>query len=392
MSWFARKTEAVAGGPEARYRLGVCSNLFSAALPEGIYYPDFTTLADYRPPEFLSLFDGVRGKPWEQCTILDLGCGEGTSSTAIGRTGARVIGIEGRPEVLRRAEYLRDRLGYTNVEFRPGSVLDEKLWERVDAVYASGLIHHLADPYALVEMIGRHCEGMAYFCTHLAPRTETQRAASHFAGLLRDAGAREFRGRTLPGIVFTEGGDAREAQADRRRHPRDGIGNLASWWMGEEAFVEAMRMAGFAGHARLYGNDHRLRYRYCFVRSADAPPRKEQMAKLLWDMPPRPEPREAARRALAADLSFLRRERISPAVKGEPEAVAVVRAMLREAGVATSESPEYIVLGHPDYEGLKRAVGGLVTLRECRYAFCSFSMARFGLEATRTDPVTGDPL
>jgi SAM-dependent methyltransferase len=392
MSWFARKAERVSAGPEARYQLGVPSNLFSAALPEGIYYPDFTTLADYRPPEFLSLFDAARGKPWSECTILDLGCGEGTSSTAIGSTGARVIGIEGRPEVLRRAEYVRDRLGYTNVELRAGSVLDEKLWERVDAVYASGLIHHLAEPYQLIELIGRHCGELAYFCTHLAPRSEAQRAASHFAGLLRDAGARPFRGRALPGIRFTEGGDAREEQAGRRRHPRDGIGNLESWWLAEESFVDAMKTVGFAGHARLYGNDHRLRYRYCFTRSGQAPAHLSRAVETLWASPERPAARDAARRAMAADLAFLRRARIAPAVKGDAEAVAVLSAMLREAGIATSEDPQYIVVAQRDYEALKRTVGELVTLRECRYAFASFSLARFGLETTRIDPVTGDAL
>jgi hypothetical protein len=294
--------------------------------------------------------------------------------------------------VLRRAEYLRDRLGYTNVEFRLGSVLDENLWESVDAVYASGLIHHLSEPFQLIELIGRRCETLAYFCTHLAPRTEAARAASHFAGLLRDAGSREFRGRALPGIVFTEGGDAREAHAGRRRHPRDGIGNLASWWIGEEAFVDAMKAVGFAGHDRLYGNEHRLRYRYCFSRDAHAPGRKAVPADLLWEMPPRPEPREAARRAMAADLAFLRRLRISPSVRGEAAAIEAVFRILGEAGIDVSDSTKYVVVAHRDYEGMKRVLAELVTLSDCRYAFASFSLAQFGLSATPVDPVTGDAL
>src|SRR5262245_5624357 len=122
-SFLRRTREGPGSGPDAKYRLGASSNLFSGVLPEGIYYPAYTTLEDQRPLEFISIAGQVLEKPWNQCTILDLGCGEGTSTTAIARTGARVIGIEGRPQVVARAQYLRDRLGYSNMEFRTGSVL-----------------------------------------------------------------------------------------------------------------------------------------------------------------------------------------------------------------------------------------------------------------------------
>jgi SAM-dependent methyltransferase len=391
MSWFAleRKRDAT---PEARYRLGVSSNLFAEPLPEGIYYPDFTTHIDYRPPEFIGLFDAAKSKPWSKCTILDIGCGEGTSSVALGRTGARVIGIEGRPEVVRRAEYLRDRLGYTNVEFRTGSVLDPSVWEQADAAFVSGLIHHLAEPFQLIELLGKHVAEMAYFCTHLAPKDEGQRAASHFAALLQDPGWRQFRARSLPGIRFVESHDARERQSRRRRHPRAGIGNLESWWLAEESLLESMKAVGFGGQRCLYANEHRLRYRYCFARSAQVPPSPAGKVELLWPTPTAPAAGEAVARALAADIAYLRRRGVAPSVKGDPQAIPAVTRMLQEARIGVSTSAEYVVLANPEYEGIRRQIGELLTLRACRYAFTSFSMSCFGLAAEPVDPVTGDPL
>lgn len=405
-------------GVDARYFLGVSSSLFSESLPEGIFYPDFTSLTDYRPPEFVSLFDLVRGKPWSRCTVLDLGCGEGTSTVAMGRTGARVIGIEGRPEVVRRAEYLRDRLGYSNVEFRTGSVLDASLWEQVDAVFVSGLIHHLREPFQLIELIGQYCSEFAYFCTHLAPRTEAERAGSHFAAVLRDAGSKEFRGRALPGIWFSEGRDVRERQASRRRHPRAGIGNAYSWWLAEDSLVEALRSVGFGAHTRLYGNSHRLRYRLCFGRSNEAPRLSPRGVESLWAVSSKPAPDVAARRTYAADLAFLRRAKVTPAVAGDVGAVNEILSELADAKVdpgivylpgpempfggttlkvrdlarLASDGPAYVVLASARYDDLKRQVGELVTLRRCRYAFSSFSLVRMKEFPKPMDPVTGDPI
>ncbi len=389
-SWFARRPERDAT-PEARYRLGVSSNLFAEPLPEGIYYPDFAPLVDYRPPEFIALLDAAKTRPWSKCTILDVGCGEGTSSVALGRTGARVIGIEGRPEVVRRAEYLRDRLGYTNVEFRTGSVLDPSLWEQADAAFVSGLIHHLAEPFQLIELLGKHATDMVYFCTHLAPKDEAQRAASHFAALLKDPGFRQFRARSLPGIRFVEGHDARERQSSRRRHPRAGIGNLESWWLAEESLLEAMKAVGFGGQGQIYANEHRLRYRYVFARSAHAP-QPAPKVDLLWPSPGAPTAAVSAARALAADIAYLRAERIAPSVVGDPDAVPAISAMLEEAGIRVSRSSKYVVLANRRYDGLKQKLGELLTMRVCRYAFASFSMAYFQVAPELLDPVTGDRL
>ena len=412
--------------PDARYRLGVSSNLFSGALPEGIYYPDFTTLHDRRPLEFLSAASQVLGKPWTKCTVIDVGCGEGTSTTAIGRTGARVIGIDGRPEVIARARYLRDRLGYTNVDFRVGNVLDASLWEPADAVFVSGLLHHLQQPFQLMELIGAHCADLAYFCTHLAPADEARRAASHFSQLLSEPAALEFRGRRLQGIRFSEGGSGREQGWRRRRHPRAGIGNAFSWWPTEESFVNAMSAVGFPRAQRIAASDHRLRYRFCFRRAGEiATGAGDERVPYLWDQPRRPSPESAVERARAADIEFLRKNGIAPVVVGDPEVAARVRSGLLAEGVhpgtihpargsvltpgATAGrdgfrntvgalaglvrgGPAFVVLAVNRMDDLKLHVGDLVTQRACHYAFTSFTLREMTEFPALTDPVTGEPV
>jgi SAM-dependent methyltransferase len=401
---------------DAKYRLGVSSNLFSGVLPEGIYYPDFTTLEDQRPLEFMSVAAQVLGKPWTRCTILDLGCGEGTSTIAIGRTGARVIGLDGRSEVIARANYLRDRLGYANVEFRTGDVLDSSLWEKADAVFASGLIHHLKQPFPLMELIGEHCSDLAYFCTHLAPRDEAHRSGSFFSNLLHHAGNVEFRGRSLPGVRFAEGNDAREKTWRRRRHPRAGIGNTYSWWPTEGSFAAAMKEVGFPVARRLAGNDHRLRYRMCYRRGGEVPVDVGPLRDYLWDSPERPAAEVAAKRTLTADIGFLKRAGISPAVLGTRRILErVCSRLLSEdirpsvayvepgpdgpSGIRTKphaalagDGPEFVVVAVDRIDELKKYLGELVTLRACRYAFTSFTLPEVREFPALTDPVTGEPV
>lgn len=417
--WLRRTRETAGGGPDARYRLGVPSNLFSGALPEGIYYPDFTTLEDQRPLEFIALAEAAIGKPWSRCTILDIGCGEGTSTTAIGRTGARVIGIEGRPAVVARAKYLRDRLGYTNVEFRTGNVLDGSLWEQADAVFVSGLIHHLEQPFRLMELIAKHCSDLAYFCTHLAPRDEAHRSVSFFSGLLHEAGSVEFRGRALTGIRFMEGNDVREEAERRLRHPRAGIGNTYSWWPAEESFTSAMNAVGFPVAKRLAAHDYRLRYRYCFRRGGEIPSGPSQARPYLWASPERPAPEAAAGRSLAADIRFLKSAAISPVIMGTLETAGTIRDRLLAEGIRPSaayltgtlpgpdqiqdmkvkphealatDEPEFVIIAVDRVEEIRKRVGELVTLKSCRYAFTSFALHEIKEFPAPLDPVTGDPL
>jgi hypothetical protein len=277
-----------------------------------------------------------------------------------------------------------------------------------------------------MELIGRYCADLAYFCTHLAPGNEAERTASHFSKLLHEPGVVEFRGRGLQGIRFAEGGSARETGLQRRRHPRAGIGNVYSWWPTEESFRSAMNGVGFPRARRIAANDHRLRYRYCFRRTGEiAAGAGDDRVSYLWEQPQRPTPESAVERARAADIGFLRNNRIEPAVLGDPDIAArICRSLLAEgvrpaaiypagsgaaaassmagndasrppvralAGVAR-DGPAFVVLAVDRLDDLRAHIGDLVTLRACRYAFTSFTMGEIGEFPALADPVTGEPV
>jgi SAM-dependent methyltransferase len=411
---------------DARYELGPSSNIFSAVLPEGVYYPDIVSLEDERPPEFVAYYNSVRSKPWRECTILDLGCGEGSSTVAIGRTGARVIGLEGRPEIVRRAEYLRDRLGYTNVEFRIGNVLDAAHYENVDAVFASGLIHHLEFPFELMQLIGKHCREFAYFCTHFAPRDDADRKQSFFATNLFDPGTVDFAGKPLAGIKFIEGADTREEQGLHRRHPRTGIGNQHSWWPSGEGFTSAMAAVGFPHSKHIAQHTRRLRNRICFSRTVEIGSPRIDADTYFWATPERPPLRVAAERAAAADTLYLKQAGVSPALIGvgpamftiindfakhgirpsaiylpegaDPSAVVAFAKRLsldieaRSARNLPLDKPSHVVVAADDFALLKQYYGILLTLSFCKYVFTSFSLLATRAFPDLHHPVVGDVL
>ncbi|MEO1174723.1 MAG: methyltransferase domain-containing protein, partial [Myxococcota bacterium] len=156
------------------YSLGPSTNIFSTPLPDGSIYPDHLYEHDPRPADFLRNFDRVRTKPWDECVFLDLGCNEGSSTFLLAESGARVLGIEGRGDAVKRARVIRDALSFDHVDFLCGDVLDRSLWQEVDAVYAAGILYHLSEPFEFLELVNEYCRDYVYICTHFAPSTATE--------------------------------------------------------------------------------------------------------------------------------------------------------------------------------------------------------------------------
>jgi 2-polyprenyl-3-methyl-5-hydroxy-6-metoxy-1,4-benzoquinol methylase len=118
-------------------------NIFPLALPDGTYYPDHLANKDTRPLEFLTQFNRVRDRDWADCTFMDLGCSEGSTTLKLSQMGSTVYGVEGRGDGVERAKGLKDVVGFENTHFKVGNVNDAAIYEEVDGIFNSGILYHL---------------------------------------------------------------------------------------------------------------------------------------------------------------------------------------------------------------------------------------------------------
>lgn len=117
--------------------------------------------------------------------ILELGSLEGghTFSLASRPHVSRVLGIEGRRESVERARFVRQLLGMTNVEFEVANVetADLASFGEFDAVFCSGLLYHLPEPWRLIENVSKVSPNL-FLWTHYA------------SGDVSEAGGRALKG------------------------------------------------------------------------------------------------------------------------------------------------------------------------------------------------------
>lgn len=93
------------------------------------------------------LLGDVRAK-----TVLDLGCGKGKNLAALAERGAKVIGIDVSPDLVRLAEK-RTALAGIKADVVVGTAYEMELPdESVDVVFCILLIHHLDIPQVCSEM------------------------------------------------------------------------------------------------------------------------------------------------------------------------------------------------------------------------------------------------
>ncbi len=248
------------------YDMGPSTNIFSTPLLDGTLFPEHLNEEDTRPYMFLSQFDRIRKKPWSECTFLDLGCNEGSSTLLLGQSGAHIIGIEGREDAVHRANYVKEQLGFNNVTFVSGNLLDQSLWRQADAIYAAGILYHMENPFGLLELISSHSEQYVYFCTHCAPRSAVQLRESGFGRRISKSDIITYRDKPILTVSVAEPEDVSEIQEHGfRRSPRSGIGNQSSIWLSNNGLADAMALLGFKAY-EIHHQGKDLRFRISFFR------------------------------------------------------------------------------------------------------------------------------
>jgi tRNA (mo5U34)-methyltransferase len=110
-------------------------------------------------------------------TVIDLACNEGWfSQRALEWGAARVLGIDIRPQLVRRAELVRDHfeIDPDRLEFRCADVfdLDVSLLGTFDVVLCLGLVYHVENPIGAIRIARALTRGICVIESQLTRQTE----------------------------------------------------------------------------------------------------------------------------------------------------------------------------------------------------------------------------
>lgn len=378
---------------DAIYNLGISHNKFGLPLPDGTMYPDHAADASgKRAREFLTHFNRVRDREWSECSFLDIGCSEGSTTFEISQMGSAAYGVEGRADGIERANVLKRILGFENTHFSVGNVNDGTSYREVDGVFNAGILYHLDDPVSCLERCARSARSFIYLDTGHVPRTAEERANSKFAPKFGKTYTLDYDGLKLDVVDFHEP-NVPERQADgSRRGPRSAIGNSNSVWLSHESTIALMEKLGFPHHVTVSDAPKFPRLRTCFFRHEPRPLEEGiEFLKPLTTLLPRD---EMFSRSKARDVDYLRRSKKPVVLFGRDPLLSQIRSELEIAGIAIGReivvpgggmTPRgvikncahgltgLIVVAMPD---VLNVVRHLTVLDRFDYAFTSFALDR----------------
>lgn len=384
---------ASASRVDAIYDLGISHNKFGVPLPDGTIYPDHAAdVSGKRALEFLTQFNRVRDRDWNECSFMDLGCSEGSTTFELSQMGSTVYGVEGREDAVRRAQALKAILDFDNTHFSVGNVNDPSTYREVDGIFNAGILYHLDDPVTCLERCAENARLFVYLDTGHAPRDEGERQRSKFAPKFGNSYKIDYKGLELDAIDFQEP-NVPEKQADgTRRGPRSAIGNSNSVWLSHESTIALMAKLGFPHHETLSDAPKFPRLRTCFFRSTPRP--AQPIGPFLRPLPEVPPRKEALVRSRERDKEYIRSTARGVLLIGRDPLLSDIREELRASGISITE--EIVVPGEgPIPRGvlnqLTSGKNGLIVpadtdamemvrhftiLDRFQYAFSSFSLAR----------------
>ncbi len=125
---------------------------------------NFHALEDERVDQFFESFPNVR-------TILELGSLEGGHTFALARHPEveRVLGVEARASNIARARFVQELLRIENASFVEANLENADLatFGNFDAIFCSGLLYHLPEPWKLIAQLGNIAPRL-FIWTHYA--------------------------------------------------------------------------------------------------------------------------------------------------------------------------------------------------------------------------------
>lgn len=184
---------------------------------------------------FLQIASDTCRKPWQEISLLDLGCLEGLYAIEAGLRGAkRAVGIDIRPQNIRKAEFAREALGLTNVSFSLDDVreMSAERYGQFDVIICSGILYHLdeQDPFHLIQRMKEMATGIVVIDTRISLVDERRVVHNGY----------EYRGCT-----YEEHDEAMDRAAQISVGTWASVGNAQSFWMTKSSLLTALTRAGF---------------------------------------------------------------------------------------------------------------------------------------------------
>lgn len=195
-------------------------------------HPDWGADAARR---FLQIPSDVCRKPWNELSLLDLGCLEGLYAIEAGLRGARrSVGIDIRPENIRKARFAADVLGLKNVEFLQEDVRGLSAGKHgvFDVIICSGILYHLdvPDVFTLIRRMREMTTGVAVIDTRISLTGDRREIHEGY----------EYRGCT-----YEEHPAGLSLQDQLKRGMWASAGNTRSFWFTKPSLFTALARAGF---------------------------------------------------------------------------------------------------------------------------------------------------
>lgn len=114
--------------------------------------------------------DAALAGRWGQVTCLDAACNEGYFAFEICRRGAaRVLGFDARPELVEKANFIKEFHGWSNVRFLVDDIanLSPVRYGTFDLTLCLGLLYHLENPMDALRRIRAVTKGLCVIDTQV---------------------------------------------------------------------------------------------------------------------------------------------------------------------------------------------------------------------------------
>lgn len=161
--------------------------VFQFEIDGAIYGGHVGAIGDIRVEQFLDYVPEAR-------TILELGSLEGAQTFIMAeRPGvSRVVALEGREFNLRKARFVQQLLGVRNAEFFQANLEEADLaaYGKFDAVFCSGLLYHLPEPWKLIAQLPAIAPAV-FIWTHYAKEEESSEVTAGLRGKVCPEGGPE---------------------------------------------------------------------------------------------------------------------------------------------------------------------------------------------------------